>query len=92
MYKLYVCVQALGVFGLCQIYAFVEYVRSKLTKEQFNVLLRAVVLVAAVAFGLTFGIASLLGSILDLVSKRSVTKTHVNIIYDCKSLLSFRIS
>lgn len=58
-----VCVQALGVFGLCQIYAFVEYVRSKLSREQFNVLLRAVVLVAAVAFGLTFGIASLLGKI-----------------------------
>lgn len=54
---------ALGVFGLCQIYAFVEYVRSKLTREQFNVLLRAVVAVAAVAFGLTFGIASLMGKI-----------------------------
>ncbi|XP_064597745.1 dolichyl-diphosphooligosaccharide--protein glycosyltransferase subunit STT3A-like [Liolophura sinensis] len=34
---------ALGVFGLCQIHAFVDYVRSKMTYEQFNVLFRTLV-------------------------------------------------
>ncbi|KAJ1528650.1 hypothetical protein ONE63_007045 [Megalurothrips usitatus] len=34
---------ALGVFGLCQIFAFVEYLKSKLSKEDFEVLFKALV-------------------------------------------------
>ncbi|XP_076065049.1 catalytic subunit 3A of the oligosaccharyltransferase complex [Oratosquilla oratoria] len=34
---------AFGVFGLCQIHAFVDYVKSRLNKEQFEVLFRAVI-------------------------------------------------
>nr|XP_053653578.1 dolichyl-diphosphooligosaccharide--protein glycosyltransferase subunit STT3A-like [Cherax quadricarinatus] len=34
---------AFGVFGLCQIHAFVDYVRSRLNKIQFEVLFRAVI-------------------------------------------------
>lgn len=31
--------QALGVFGLCQIYAFIEYIRSKLNNTEFDSLI-----------------------------------------------------
>ncbi|KAB7498735.1 Dolichyl-diphosphooligosaccharide--protein glycosyltransferase subunit STT3A [Armadillidium nasatum] len=34
---------ALGVFGLCQIFAFVEYLRSRLSKDQFDMLFKAVI-------------------------------------------------
>lgn len=34
---------ALGVFGLCQIHAFVDYLRSKLNPQQFEVLFRSVI-------------------------------------------------
>ena len=58
--------QALGVFGLCQIHAFIDYVHSRLTKEQFNILFRSLVIVAAIASLSAFGIATALGSILQL--------------------------
>ncbi|CAH1773412.1 unnamed protein product [Owenia fusiformis] len=41
---------ALGVFGLCQIHAFVDYVRSKLTREQFDTLFRAITLLVGIIF------------------------------------------
>jgi len=56
--------QALGVFGLCQIHAFVDYVHSRLTREQFHILFRGLVLFAAVAGLSSFGIATFFGSIL----------------------------
>lgn len=34
---------AFGVFGLCQIHAFVDYLRSKLNPQQFEVLFRSVI-------------------------------------------------
>ena len=34
---------ALGVFGLCQIHAFVDFIRSRMSKEHFEVLFRALV-------------------------------------------------
>jgi len=58
--------QALGVFGLCQIHAFIDYVHSRLTKEQFNILFRGLVLFAAVIGLSSFGVATALGSILPL--------------------------
>jgi hypothetical protein len=64
----FVLFQALGVFGLCQIHAFVDYVRSRLSKEQFDILFRFVVLVAGVIGLAAFGIATALGSILLLTS------------------------
>jgi len=54
------------VFGLCQIHAFIDYVHSRLTKEQFNILFRGLVLLAAVAGLSAFGVATALGSILYL--------------------------
>ncbi|KAK2175857.1 hypothetical protein NP493_702g03053 [Ridgeia piscesae] len=54
---------ALGVFGLCQIHAFIDYVRSKLTREQFSLLFRAVILVASIASLALGGIAMASGKI-----------------------------
>lgn len=43
---------AFGTFGLCQIHAFVDYVRSKLSKEQFDVLFRFMVMtILSIAVG-----------------------------------------
>lgn len=56
--------QALGVFGLCQIHAFIDYVRSKLSREQFDILFRTMVLFFGVGFLATFGVATAAGSIL----------------------------
>jgi dolichyl-diphosphooligosaccharide--protein glycosyltransferase len=54
---------ALGVFGLCQIFAFAEYVRSKLSREQFQLLFKSIVLVAGIAGLASFGVASAMGKI-----------------------------
>ncbi|XP_033640123.1 dolichyl-diphosphooligosaccharide--protein glycosyltransferase subunit STT3A [Asterias rubens] len=42
---------ALGVFGLCQILTFVEYVRSRLSQHYFDVLFRSVMLIVGVTVG-----------------------------------------
>lgn len=34
---------AFGVFGLCQIHAFVDYLRSKLNAQQFEILFKSVI-------------------------------------------------
>lgn len=41
---------ALGVFGLCQLLAFYNYTKSKLTQEQFDVLFRAAAFLLLSAF------------------------------------------
>merc|ERR1712241_438930 len=42
---------ALGVFGLCQIHAFVDYLRANMTRDNFNLLFKSLVLlVGGVAF------------------------------------------
>ncbi|CAL1277929.1 unnamed protein product [Larinioides sclopetarius] len=40
---------ALGVFGLCQLYAFADYVSSRLSKEDYDVLFQAIYTICAVA-------------------------------------------
>ena len=54
------------MFGLCQIHTFVDYVRSKLTGEQFNLLFKSIVLFAGSIGTLAVAIATALGSILLL--------------------------
>ncbi|ELU12621.1 hypothetical protein CAPTEDRAFT_166596 [Capitella teleta] len=54
---------ALGVFGLCQIFAFAEYVRSKLTRDQFQLLFKSLALIVGITSLAAFGIASALGKI-----------------------------
>lgn len=36
--------QALGVFGLCQIHALVDYLRSKMSQSDFEILFRGLVI------------------------------------------------
>merc|ERR1711976_905160 len=52
-----------GVFGLCQIQSIYDYLRSKLSREQFNILLYRIVLVAGIAGLAAFGVATALGKI-----------------------------
>ena len=65
-YLLALCValQAFGVFGLCQIHAFVDYIRSKLSQQQFEFLFRTMVLLTAVVAAVVGGALTALGSIL----------------------------
>lgn len=58
--------KALGVFGLCQIHAFIDYVRSRLSREQFQILFRSLVIFAAILGLSAFGVATALGSILSV--------------------------
>ena len=52
------------MFGLCQIHAFVDYLRSHLSRDQFNLLFRSLVLLTgSIAFGAA-AVATALGSIL----------------------------
>ncbi|XP_054710594.1 dolichyl-diphosphooligosaccharide--protein glycosyltransferase subunit STT3A [Uloborus diversus] len=55
---------ALGVFGLCQIHAFVDYLRSRLSYEYFEVLFQAVVSFCAV-------VALSVGAVLTITGKIS---------------------
>ena len=55
----------MGVFGLCQMHTFVDYVRSKLTGEQFNLLFKSIILLFGSVGTLAVAIATALGSILS---------------------------
>ncbi|XP_071452114.1 dolichyl-diphosphooligosaccharide--protein glycosyltransferase subunit STT3A [Hetaerina americana] len=55
---------ALGVFGLCQLHTFVDYVRSKMSPEDFELLFKA--MLASVA-----GVTALVGGALTLTGKIS---------------------
>lgn len=57
---------AFGMFGLCQIHAFVDYLRSKLNAQQFEVLFKSVI--SLVGF-----ILLSVGAVLMLTGKRSNT-------------------
>ncbi|XP_068706949.1 dolichyl-diphosphooligosaccharide--protein glycosyltransferase subunit STT3A [Montipora foliosa] len=54
---------AFGVFGLCQIHAFVDYVRAHMPREHFQLLFKTVVLIAAVAVSTVGGILTFTGKI-----------------------------
>ncbi|XP_058126838.1 dolichyl-diphosphooligosaccharide--protein glycosyltransferase subunit STT3A [Anopheles ziemanni] len=55
---------AFGVFGLCQLHAFVDYVRSAVPREHFDLLFQALVVTIA-------SIAALLGLVLTVTGKIS---------------------
>lgn len=57
-------VQAFGVFGLCQIHAFVDFLRSKLSKEQFDFLFKTMAILVVVVVAIVGGTLTFLGSIL----------------------------
>ncbi|ROT83643.1 dolichyl-diphosphooligosaccharide--protein glycosyltransferase subunit STT3A-like [Penaeus monodon] len=54
---------AFGVFGLCQIHAFVDYVRSRLSTSQFEVLFRAVISTVSLTGVLVLVVLTALGKI-----------------------------
>lgn len=77
---------ALGVFGLCQIHAFVDYVRSRMSKEHFEILFKALVttvLSLAVAVGtiltITGKVSPWTGRFYSLLDP-SYAKNHIPII------------
>lgn len=55
---------ALGVFGLCQIHSFVDYIRSKMSKEYFDVLFKALVTTV-------LSVAAFIGIVLTITGKVS---------------------
>jgi dolichyl-diphosphooligosaccharide--protein glycosyltransferase len=54
---------ALGVFGLCQIVAFAQWMRSKMPEEKFQIIFRSVLLVVAGVAGLVLIVATFLQKI-----------------------------
>jgi len=54
---------ALGVFGLCQIMAFVEYLRANMTVENFNLLFKSLVLLIAGIIGTGLAVLTLSGKV-----------------------------
>lgn len=55
--------QAFGVFGLCQIHAFIDYLRSKLSQSHFELLFRTLAITVTVAAIIVGGALTFLGSI-----------------------------
>lgn len=55
------CCQALGVFGLCQLHSFVDYLRSRMTKKDFEVLFNAMVIATASVTAVVGGALTLTG-------------------------------
>lgn len=77
---------ALGVFGLCQLHSFVDYLRSKMTQEDFEVLFKALVVTAASISVAAFGILTITGKIAPWTGRfytlldPSYAKNHIPII------------
>lgn len=54
---------AFGVFGLCQIHAFLDYLRSKLSTKQFETLFKLLAIVVGVAALIAGGVLTFMGKI-----------------------------
>lgn len=55
---------ALGVFGLCQLHAFVDYIRARLPREHFELLFKTVVIIMG-------GVSCIVGAVLTVTGKIS---------------------
>lgn len=77
---------AFGVFGLCQLHAFADYIRSRLTAEQFEVLFRSVLMAAGGLALAAMGILTITGKIAPWTGRfyslldPSYAKNHIPII------------
>ena len=77
---------AFGVFGLCQLHAFVDYVRSRVSKEHFEILFNALVVSIATITVLLSLILTLTGKISPWTGRfyslldPSYAKNHIPII------------
>ena len=81
-----ICFQALGVFGLCQIHAFVDFVRSRMSPENFGILFKAlvstivtIVLVVGAILTITGKVSPWTGRFYSLLDP-SYAKNHIPII------------
>lgn len=78
--------QALGTFGLCQIFALVRYLRSKLTKSEFEALFTALAYTVGIALAIFVGVLSFSGKISPWTGRfyslldPSYAKNHIPII------------
>ena len=54
---------ALGVFGLCQIHAFVDYLKANMTKDNFNMLFKSLVIGIASIISLGLAVLTLSGKV-----------------------------
>ncbi|VDK42773.1 unnamed protein product [Anisakis simplex] len=54
---------AFGVFGLCQLVAFANWLRSKMSENNFQILFRSVLVAIASVFAMALGAATFLGKI-----------------------------
>lgn len=54
---------AFGTFGLCQLHALVDYVKSKLSKEHFDVLFKTIASSVGIGALVIFGLLTLSGKI-----------------------------
>lgn len=77
---------AFGVFGLCQLHAFIDFVKSKLTKEQFEVLFKSIVFGILSIFLLFAAVLTLSGKVSPWTGRfyslldPSYAKNHIPII------------
>ena len=51
--------QSLGVFGLCQILSFVNYLGANMSKDNFNLLFKTIALIVAAIVALGIGVLTL---------------------------------
>jgi len=54
---------SLGVFGLCQIHSFYDYLRANMTKENFNTIIRAFSITVATIIGIGLAVLTLSGKV-----------------------------
>jgi len=54
---------SLGVFGLCQIISFIDYLRANMTRENFNLLFKTLSIAVASIFATGLGIMTLSGKV-----------------------------
>ncbi|KAF4522901.1 hypothetical protein B566_EDAN012059 [Ephemera danica] len=77
---------ALGVFGLCQLHCFVDYIRGRLTADDFDTLFRAMLIGAGTVLGGSVAILTLTGKISPWTGRfyslldPSYAKNHIPII------------
>ncbi|KAL0281461.1 UNVERIFIED_CONTAM: hypothetical protein PYX00_002444 [Menopon gallinae] len=77
---------ALGVFGLCQIYSFSNYMKSKITGDDFQILFKALLFTLVGFTGVAAGIATFTGKISPWTGRfyslldPSYAKNHIPII------------
>merc|ERR1719422_1444934 len=82
---------SLGVFGLCQIMAFIAYLQSSMSKEHFEALFRFLFLIVLAILGVGLGVLTLSGKVAPWTGRfyslldPSYAKNNIPIIASCRS-------